>query len=276
MARPRVYVTRRIPDEGLDLLRAACDVELWEGELPPPREALLDGVAGADALLALLTDRVDAAVFDAAPGLKVVSNYAVGYDNVDVAEATRRGIPVGNTPGVLTETTADLAFALLLAAARRVVEGARMVHAGEWKTWGPLTLLGQDVHGATLGIVGLGRIGRAVARRARGFDMRVLYHGGDPGDLEFVVEPRALDDLLRESDFVSLHAPLTPETRGLIGARELALMKPGAILINTARGPIVDSAALYVALRDGTIAYAAPMTDGADPPDDPLLTLDNA
>ncbi len=276
MTKPTVYVTRRIPDEGLDLLRETCDLRVWEGSLPPAREVLLREVAGVDGVVTMLSDRVDAAFFDAAPTLKVVSNYAVGFDNIDVPEATRRAIPVGNTPGVLTDTTADLAFALLMAAARRIVEGAQYVQSGAWKTWGPMTLLGQDVHGATLGIVGMGRIGQAMARRGRGFDMRVLYSGGQP-DEQMEAEQVELDDLLRQSDFVSLHVPLTPKTRGLIGARELALMKPTAILINTARGPIVDSAALHDALANGTIAYAAlDVTDPEPVPlDDPLLALDN-
>ncbi|HML22482.1 MAG TPA: D-glycerate dehydrogenase [Aggregatilinea sp.] len=276
MTKPTVYVTRRIPDEGLALLRETCEVRVWEGSLPPARDVLLREVADAAGVLTMLSDRVDAAFFDAAPALKVVGNYAVGYDNIDVPEATRRGIPVGNTPGVLTDTTADLAFALLMAAARRIVEGAAYVQSGAWKTWGPMTLLGQDVHGATLGIVGMGRIGQAMARRGRGFDMRVLYHGGGR-DLDFEAEPVTLDDLLRQSDFISLHCPLTPQTRGLIGARELALMKPTAILINTARGAVVDSKALYDALANGTIAYAAlDVTDPEPiPMDDPLLGLDN-
>lgn len=276
MPKPPVYVTRRIPDDGLSLLREHCEVRLWDGDLPPPRDVLLRAIAGTEGVLTMLTDRVDAAFFDAAPALKVVSNYAVGVDNIDVPEATRRGIPVGNTPGALTDTTADLAFALLLAAARRIVEGAQYVQSGAWKTWGPMTLLGQDVHGATLGIVGMGRIGQAVAQRARGFDMRVLYSGGHPGE-QVEAEPVSLDDLLRRSDFVSLHVPLTPQTRGLIGARELALMKPTAILINTARGPVVDVKALYAALKNGTIAVAAlDVTDPEPVPlDDPLLALDN-
>ena len=270
---PRIFVTRRIPQKGLDLLRESCDVHLWEDELPPPREVLLRELAEAEGVLCLLTDTADATVLEAAPELKVISNMAVGYDNIDVTAATARGIPVGNTPGVLTETTADFAFALLMAAGRRIPEGERYVHAGRWHTWGPTLLMGQDIHGATLGIVGMGRIGRAVARRARGFDMRVLYHGGEDTGAESV----SLDELLRESDFVSLHVPLTEETRHLIGARELALMRETAILVNTARGGVVDPAALHEALRDGAIAAAALDVTEPEPipPDDPLLALDN-
>jgi glyoxylate reductase len=211
---------------------------------------LVAGASGSDALLALLTDRVDGDLLDAAPSLRAVANYAVGTDNVDLNAATSRGIPVGNTPDVLTETTADLAFALMLAAARRVVEADSAVRAGEWPEWQPDAFLGHDVHGAVLGIVGFGRIGRAVARRAEGFGMTVLH--GLP-----------LDELLERSDFVSVHVPLTPETRGMIGARELGLMKKTAILVNTARGPLVDTAALEQALRSGAIAGAA--LDVTDP-----------
>ena len=228
----------------------------------------------------MLTDPIDTVVLHAGRRLRIVAQMAVGYDNVDVAAATERGILVTNTPGVLTETTADLAFALLLAAARRVVEGDRLARTGGWKSWHPSFLLGQDVHGATLGIVGLGQIGQAVARRARGFDMRILYH-----DRTRHVEAEAglsaefvdLEHLLRESDFVSLHVPLSPETRHLIGGRELALMKPTAVLVNAARGPVVDQQALYEALRERRIAAAGldVMEVEPIPVDDPLLTLDN-
>lgn len=280
--RPRVFVARVIPDEGLDPLRAACEVDLWEDELPPPRAELLRRVAGADGLLALLTDRVDDELLDAAgPGLRVVSNYAVGFDNVDVPACTRRRIPVGNTPGVLTETTADLAWTLLMAAARRVAEGDRYVRAGRWKTWGPLLLLGPDVHGATLGIVGFGRIGQAVARRAAGFGMRILYHDVSrvPEDVERELGATfvALPELLAAADFVSLHVNLTPETRNLIDAAALRSMKPMAVLVNTSRGPVVDSEALTEALRAGEIwAAALDVTDPEPlPADHPLIGLDN-
>lgn len=280
MTRPRVFITRIIPAAGLNLVQAACNVDLWPGELPPSRGALLAHVAGVDGLLCLLTDRVDAEVLDAAgPGLKVISNHAVGFDNIDVPAATALGIPVGNTPGILTDATADFAFALLLAAARRVAEGERFVRAGRWVTWGPSLLLGPDVHGATLGLIGFGRIGQAMARRAAGFAMRVLYHDPTlpqpPAGLD--ATPVDLPTLLRESDFVSLHVPLTPGTRHLINRETLALLKPTAVLINTARGPVVDQAALYKALRDRRIFTAAlDVTDPEPIPlDSPLLTLDN-
>jgi lactate dehydrogenase-like 2-hydroxyacid dehydrogenase len=282
MNKPRVFVTRAIPEEGLNLLRETCQVDVWPGELPPERDAMLQRVRGVDGLLCLLTDRVDAEVIAAAgDSLKVISTYAVGYDNIDVAEATRRGIPVGNTPGVLTDATADLAFALLLAAARRIVEADAYVRAGNWRTWGPKLLLGGDLNGATLGIVGFGRIGQAVARRAAGFGMRILYYHPEAKEYEIAKEIGAqyadLPNLLRESDYVSLHAPLTEATRGLIDAESLRRMKPTAVLVNTARGPMVDTMALYQALKDGLIAYAAlDVTDPEPlPADHPLLTLEN-
>jgi lactate dehydrogenase-like 2-hydroxyacid dehydrogenase len=280
--RPRVFVTRRIPDEGLRQVLEATDADIWDGELPPPRDELLRRVAGVDGLLALLTDRVDDELLDAAgPNLRVVSNYAVGFDNVDVPACTRRGIPVGNTPGVLTETTADFAWTLLMAGARRVVEGDRYVRDGRWKTWGPMLLLGSDVHGATLGIVGFGRIGQAMARRAQGFGMTVLYWDRTPVDPDLERELGAtfvgFEELLERSDFVTLHVSLNPETRHLIDAAALARMKPTAVLVNTARGPVVDPAALAEALRGGTIAAAAlDVTDPEPiPMDDPLVGLDN-
>jgi glyoxylate reductase len=280
--RPRVFVSRRIPDEGLRAVLDGCDATIWPDELPPPREELLRAVEGCEGILTLLTDRVDAELLDrAGPQLRVVSNFAVGFDNIDIPETTRRGIPVGNTPGVLTETTADLAFALLMAAARRVAEGDRYVRADRWRTWGPLLLLGPDVHGATLGIVGFGRIGQALARRARGFDMAVLYHdvASLPPEIgeSLGASPVGLDELFERSDFVSLHVNLTPETRHLVNADRLRRMKSTAIVVNTSRGPVVDQAALYTALRDGVIAGAA--LDVTDPEpmraDDPLLTLES-
>ena len=280
--RPRVFVARRIPEEGLDLVRASCEMDLWDGPLPPPRDELLRRVVGVDGALTLLTDRVDDEFLDAAgPQLRVVSNYAVGFDNIEVAACARRGVRVGNTPGVLTETTADLAWTLLMAAARRVPEGSRFVLDGKWKTWDPLLLLGPDVHGATIGIVGFGRIGQAVARRAQGFGMEILYHDLEPLPAS-VSQPLGatylpLEELLPRSDFVTLHVNLSPVTRRLINAETLAMMKPTAVLVNTSRGPVVDQVALATALREGVIwAAALDVTDPEPiPMDDPLVALDN-
>ena len=281
-ARPRVFVARVIPDEGLDPIRAACEVDLWTDELPPPRDELLRRVAGADGLLSLLTDRVDDELLDAAgPQLKVVSNFAVGFDNIDVPACTRRRIPAGNTPGVLTETTADLAFALLMAAARRIPESVDYVREGRWKTWGPMLLMGVDVHGATLGIVGFGRIGREMARRGRGFGMRILYHDVHPATPDEEAELGAtrveMEELLAESDFITLHVNLTDETHHLIGADALRAMKPTAVLVNTSRGPVVDPDALTDALRDGEIfAAGLDVTEPEPlPADHPLVALPN-
>ena len=257
-------------------------MDLWDGDLPPPRDELLRRVAGVDGALTLLTDKVDDEFLDAAgPQLRVVSNYAVGFDNIDVAACARRGVKVGNTPGVLTDTTADLAWALLMAAARRVPEGDRFVRDGKWKTWGPLLLLGPDVHGATIGIVGFGRIGQAVARRAQGFGMEILYHDLQPLPSS-VTEPLGatylrLEELLPRADFVTLHVNLSPVTRHLINEKTLALMKPTAVLVNTSRGPVVDQVALADALREGVISAAAlDVTDPEPiPMDDPLVGLDN-
>jgi glyoxylate reductase len=280
--RPRVFVTRVIPDDGLDPIREAADVDLWEDELPPPRDELLRRVAGVDGLLSLLTDRVDDALLDAAgPQLKVVSNFAVGFDNIDVAAVTRRRIPAGNTPGVLTETTADLAFALLMAAARRIPESVDYVRDGRWRTWGPMLLMGVDVHGATLGIVGFGRIGREMARRGRGFGMRILYHDVHPAtpaeEAELGATRVEMEELLRESDFISLHVNLSDETHHLIDAAALRAMKQSAVLVNTSRGPVVDPDALTDALRGGEIfAAGLDVTDPEPlPSDHPLVALPN-
>jgi lactate dehydrogenase-like 2-hydroxyacid dehydrogenase len=282
VGKPKVFVSRVIPEEGLARVREATDATIWEDDLPPPRDVLLRAVEGCEGILTLLTDRVDDELLDrAGPQLKVVSNFAVGFDNIDVPSCTRRRLPVGNTPGVLTETTADLAWALLMAAARRLVEGDRYVRAGSWKTWGPMLLMGPDVHGATLGIVGFGRIGQAVARRAKGFGMRIVYHDlqrvPKHVEAEFDATFMTLEGLLHEADFVSLHTVLSPETKGLINAERLGWMKPTAILVNTARGPVVDSMALVDALRSGTIAAAAlDVTDPEPlPADHPLVSLDN-
>ncbi|HLG68976.1 MAG TPA: D-glycerate dehydrogenase [Chloroflexota bacterium] len=257
MAKPKVFVSRVIPEAGLRLVREHCEAEVWPGDEPPPREELMRRAPELEGILSMLTERIDAELMDAAPRLRVISNYAVGFDNIDIAAATQRGIRVGNTPGVLTETTADLAFVLLLCTARLVVPGVDFVKAGKWGPWHPMVLRGMDVHHATLGIVGLGRIGSEMAKRARGFDMKVIYFSRTRRpDLEaqLGLEYRpSLEDVLRESDFVSLHTPLTPETRHLINAGTLALMKPTAILINTTRGPVVDPDALYEALKAGTI-----------------------
>ncbi len=281
MEKSKVFVTRGIPESGLELLRKEYQVVVWPDALPPTGQALLDYVEGASAILCLLSDRIDAQMMDAAgAGLKVISNYAVGYDNIDVAEATRRGIPVGNTPGVLTEASADHAFALLMAAARRIVEGDRQVRSGGWKTWEPMGLLGLDIHDATLGIIGFGRIGQAMARRARGFDMRVLFfdptHPQEKDDATHA-EKVSLDELLVQSDFVSLHTPLTVQTQGLMNATTFGKMKTGAVLVNTARGGLVDQEALADALKSGKLGGAA--LDVSDPEPLPLdhllLELEN-
>jgi glyoxylate reductase len=268
----KVFVTRMVPGRAVELLREAGHaVEVWEDGMPPSANVLRERIRDADGVLALLTDRFDAEVFSEAPNLRVVANMAVGYDNVNVADAKAAGVWATNTPGVLAGTTADFAFALLLAAARNVVASERDARAGGWETWSPTGFLGPEVHGATLGIVGLGEIGREMAKRARGFGMRMIVttRTPDPRDeRELGVEHVGMDELLGASDFVSLHVPLTGETRGLIGASNLAKMKPTAILINTARGPIVDQDALADALRTGTIAGAA--LDVTDPEPLPL------
>lgn len=265
----RCFVTRDLPGPALERLRAAHDVEVWPQRTAPPREELLRGAATADGLLAMLTDAVDAELIAGAPKLRAISNYAVGTDNIDIAAASARGIPVGNTPDVLTDSTADLAVALMLAVARRLPEGERLVRAGEWKTWEPAFMLGRDLHSATVGIVGAGRIGNAVADRLEGFRCRIQRAGR--GDDE------GLQRLLAESDFVTLHCPLTAETRGLIGEAELQRMKPTSYLVNTARGPIVDQRALARALGEGWIAGAAlDVTDPEPlPAGDPLLDVPN-
>ncbi len=265
----RCFVSRELPGPALDRLRESHQVDLWPERLPPPYDELRRRTADVDGLLSLLTDRVDAALIDGSPHLRAIANYAVGYDNIDLRAAAARGIPVGHTPDVLTETTADLTFALLLAAARQLPEAMAAVTAGDWLTWDPAHHLGHEVHGATLGIVGMGRIGRAVARRAAGFDMHVLVSEPD-GETP-------LEQLLEQSDFVTIHCPLMPETHHLIDARALARMRPTAFLINAARGPIVDQAALIEALRAGEIAGAAlDVTDPEPPPaEDPILTAPN-
>ncbi len=281
MPRPKVFIARRIFQEAIDMIAAEADVELWPDELPPPYETLLQKVANVDGLLCLLTDKIDAQLMDAAPNLRSISQIAVGFENIDVAEATCRGIPVGYTPGVLTGTTADMAFALLMAAARRLVEGAEAVKAGRWKTWHPLHYLGPDVFGGTLGILGMGRIGLEMAKRAQGFDMPIIYYDvyRRPEEVErqYNMTYASIDAVLRQSDFVSVHVNLTPETYHLISHHELHLMKSNAVLINAARGPVIDPAALYLALKEGQIGFAGLDVTEPEPITmyDPLLTLDN-
>jgi len=278
---PRVFVTRVIPAAGLDRIKQHCAAEVWADPSPPPAGLLRQKVADCDGLVSLLTDRIDAALLEAAPRLRVVSNYAVGFNNIDVPAATARGIAVGNTPGVLTDATADMAFCLLLAAARRLVEGHRYTLAGKWKTWEPLGHLGQDLVGRTLGIVGMGRIGHALAKRCHGgWDMNILYHdvrSNEEAEKEVGARRVDLDTLLGASDFVSVHTDLNEKTRGLFGAEQFKKMKPTAVFVNTARGPLVDQKALCQALRSGTIFAAGLDVTDPEPPaaDEPLLQLPN-
>ena len=278
--RPRVYVTRQLPGGGIDRLQRECDVKVWDEDLPPPRDRLIEEARHAEALLCLLTDNIDAALFESAPRLRVVSTMAVGYDHIDVDAATRRGVLVTHTPGVLTETTAEFAFALMIAAARRLPEAERAVREGRWTAWQPSFLLGRDLHGATLGIVGLGAIGQALARRARAFDMRVLYYSRTAKpevDRELGITYCPFDELLSQSDFVSVHLPLAPQTRHLFDDEAFAHMKPTAIFINTARGAIVQETALLRALESKRIAAAAIDVTEVEPlpKTDPLLRLPN-
>jgi len=280
MTLPKAYVTRRIQDAGLNLLPGRVDFEVWEKTSPVEREVLLEKALEVEGLLCTLSDRIDEELLARSPGLKVVSNYAVGYDNIDVDAATRRGVLVTNTPDVLTNATADIAFTLILAAARRVVEANEFLRSGEWVTWHPDLLLGQDVSGSVLGIVGMGKIGQAVARRAAGFSMKILFFNRSPKpDLEKELGARqvSMDELLRESDFVSLHCPLNAETKGLIGERELRMMKKSSILINTSRGPVVDQNALYRACSERWIWGAGLDVFEKEPVplDEPLLKLKN-
>ena len=280
-SRPKVFITRRFPQAALDIVAAACDYTIWESdEQPVPRDMLLREAAEADGLLTLTSDRIDAELLAAAPRLRVIANTAVGYDNVDLAAMTARGVLLTNTPGVLTETTADLAWALLMAAARRVVEGHKLIEADAWRSWSLMFMVGQDVAGATLGVVGAGRIGAAILRRGRGFDMALHYHNRRP-NAELEAETGAiyqpLDDLLREADFVVVTVPLNAETRGMFGAREFALMQPTSVFVNVARGPVVDEAALYTALQAGR-PWAAGLDVFDNEPiraDHPLLSLPN-
>ncbi|MBC7081523.1 MAG: D-glycerate dehydrogenase [Thermoplasmatales archaeon] len=255
----KIFITRRLPEEGLNLLKGH-ELEIYEGDAPPSKEEIIEGVKGKDALICLLTDRIDAEVIEKGKNLKIIANYAVGVDNIAIEEATKRGIFITNTPGVLTETVADLAWALMMAIARRIVEGDEFVRQRKFKGWAPMLLLGRDIYGKTLGVIGAGRIGKAFAKRATGFSMKILYYG-KRRDEEFENETNArfvgLHELLRESDFVSLHLPLTKDTYHIIGENELRMMKKTAYLINTSRGKCVDEKALVKALKEGWIAGAA-------------------
>ncbi len=281
MSRPNVYVTRKVPEQALEILRSVASTSVWDREdVPPPRQVIMRELAQAEGVFSLLTDRIDAEVMAAAPRLKVISNFAVGFDNIDIPAATKRGIVVTNTPDVLTETVADFTVCLMLAAARRLVEADRYTRDGKWKTWEPLLLAGQDIHHATLGLIGLGRIGAAVARRAQGFGMRVLYYDVvRREDLErsLSITYRSLDDVLRDSDVISVHVPLSEQTRHLIGRPQFALMKNTAVFVNTSRGPVVDQVALTEALASRRIFAAGIDVFEQEPvsPNDPLLKLDN-
>ncbi len=277
---PKVLITRRIPTSGIELLQQSCDVEIWDSDDVMPRAEFLKAAADQDAVLCLLTDKIDAETLDIAKKAKIFANMAVGFDNIDVEECSKRGVMASNTPGVLTDTTADFAFTLLMAAARRIREAHEFVHASKWETWGPLLLMGQDIHHATLGLIGLGRIGTEMARRGQGFSMRVIYNDvvrREDLEEELGIEYVDFDTVLNESDFVSLHVPYMPATHHLISTSELAKMKSSAVLINTARGAIVDPQALYTALKSGEIwAAGLDVTEPEPiPMDDPLLTLDN-
>jgi len=281
MPKLRIYVTRQMPERGLKIIRKYFDTEVWPEYAPPPKKTIIEKAKNVDALATLLSDKIDAEVFDAAPKLKIVSQMAVGFDNIDLQEATKRGIYVTNTPEVLTDTTADFAWALIMAVARRVVEADKYVHTGQWKVgWHPDMMTGRDVHGATIGIVGAGRIGYAMAKRAKGFDMKILYYDVIPRpemERDFGAKRLDLDSLLKEADFVSVHVPLMKETHHLMNEQRLKMMKKTAYLINNSRGPVVDEKALYKALKEGWIAGA-----GLDvfeqeplPVDSPLLKFDS-
>ncbi len=282
MLRHKVFITRPIFQEALDRVTQSAEIEVWSGELPPPHEVLKEKVRDIDGLFCLLTDQIDATLLKEAIKLKVVSNMAVGFDNIDISTATKHHIVVGFTPGVLTETTADLALTLMLAAARRIVEAHNYTKQGLWKTWGPMTFLGHDIHHATLGIIGLGRIGTEVARRARGFSMNVIYTDTKRQSEEFEKElgvkyTGSLQELLESSDFVTVHVPLLPDTHHLIGAAEFTMMKSTAVFVNTSRGGVVDQRALYDVLKSRRIFAAGLDVTEVEPIplDDPLLTLDN-
>ena len=279
--KPKVYITRELPERGLNIIRKYFDVEVWPDYAPPPKNVIIDKVKDVDALGSLLSDKIDIEVFNAAPKLKIVSQLAVGFDNIDITEATKRGIYVTNTPEVLTDTTADFAWSLLMAVARRIVEADKYVRTGQWKvSWHPAMLAGRDIHHATIGVVGAGRIGYAVAQRAKGFDMKILFYDVVPRpeiEKDLGAKKVDMDTLLKESDFVSIHVPLMKETHHLINAEKLKLMKKTAYLVNNSRGPVVDEKALYEALKKGQIAGAGldVFEQEPTPLDNPLLKLDN-
>ena len=281
MSKLKIYVTRELPERGLRIIKQHFDAEVWPEYAPPPKKVIIDKAKNVDAMATLLSDKIDAEVFDVAPKLKIVSQLAVGFDNINVQEATKRGIYVTNTPEVLTDTTADFAWALLMAVARRVVEADKYVRMGQWKVgWHPAMMTGRDVYGATIGIVGAGRIGYAVAKRAKGFDMKILFYDVIPRpemEKDFGARRADLDTIFKESDFISIHVPLMKETHHLVNEEKLKLMKKTAYLINNSRGPVVDEKALYTALKEGRIAGAGLDVFEQEPtsPDDPLLKLDN-
>jgi len=281
MPKPKIYVTRELPERGLNIIKKHFDTEVWPEYSPPPKKTIIEKASDVDALVSLLSDKIDAEVFDKAPKLKIVSQLAVGFDNIVIPEATKRGIYVTNTPEVLTDTTADFAWALLMALARRVVEADKYVRTGQWKVaWHPAMLTGRDVFNTTIGIVGAGRIGYAVAKRAKGFNMNILFYDVIPRpemEKELNAKKVDLDTLLRESDFVSIHVPLMKETHHLINAEKLRLMKKTAYLINNSRGPVIDEKALYDALKEGKIAGAGldVFEQEPTPLDNPLLKLDS-
>jgi len=281
MLRPKVYVTRKIPESGLAMIEERFEVEIWPEHTPPPKTVILEKVRHVDALVSLLSDKIDAEIYDSAPRLKIIAQYAVGFDNIDVKDATKRGIYITNTPEVLTETTADFAWALLMAVARRVVEADKYVRTGRWKVgWQPNMLLGKEVHGATIGIIGAGRIGSAVARRAKGFQMKIVYYDIIPRtelEEELDAERVDLETLLKKSDFVSVHVPLTKQTFHMINEEKISLMKKTAYLINNSRGSVVDENSLCHAIKEKMIAGAGldVFEQEPTPLDNILLSLDN-
>ena len=281
MAKPKVYVTREMPERGLQIIRENFEAEVWADYAPPPKEILIEKAAKVDALATLLSDKIDAEVYDAAPNLKIVAQMAVGFDNIDVTEATKRGIYVTNTPGVLTETTADFAWALLMAVSRRIIEADQYVRSGQWKvSWHPMMIQGRDIFGATLGIVGLGRIGCAIAKRAQGFDMNILYYDivrRPELEKEYKITFTEIEKLFKEADFVTINTPLNKDTIHMVDEDKLKSMKKTAYLINNARGPIIDEKALYKALKEGWIAGAGldVFKQEPTPKENPLLQLKN-